>query len=95
MLALAENADIIVLGTFNAVLYDEQILLDCELKKTGKTVVNIAMESPCDIDVLDDVTDYICMLGCAADWADVAAECVYGICMPKGRLPITLNKVQR
>lgn len=95
LLALAENADIIVLGTFNAVLYDEQILLDCELKKTGKTVVNIAMESPCDIDVLDDVTDYICMLGCAADWADVAAECVYGICMPKGRLPITLNKVQR
>lgn len=95
LIALAKEADVIVLGTFNAILYEEQIKLDRELKSLGKTVVNIAMESPCDIDVLDNVTDYVCMLGCAADWADVAAECVCGEFSAKGKLPVGVKNLQK
>lgn len=91
IIKLAQNTDVVVLGTFNAVIYDEQITLDRELKKLGKPIINVAMESPCDIDVLDNVTDYICMLGCAADWADIVAECVYGQYVSIGKLPITLK----
>ncbi len=88
---LSENADIIVAGTCNAILYENQRKLVKALQNTGKAVIVVAMESPCDIDVLEGVEDYVCMYGCANDWAEAAADCVFGINDGNTRPPITLQ----
>ena len=90
VLQYARSADLIINGTINAILHDNQIELDGRLKALGKPVINVAMESPCDIGVLENVTDYVCMFGCAADWADVAAECIFGKRIASGVVPVNL-----
>ncbi len=93
VLGLIPNADAVIMGTCNAILYPEQVLLDSKIKAFSKPVINIAMESPCDIDVLEECSDYICMLGCVSEWADTAAKMCFGLAESKGTLPITLKKV--
>jgi len=90
---LAEEADIIVAGTCNAILYEGQRRLIKVLQDTGKPVVVVAMESPCDIDVLEQAEDYVCMYGCAKDWAETAADCIFGIRQGAGRPPVTLKRI--
>lgn len=90
-LQLAERAEKIVIGTCNAILYEGQRRLVKKLQQTGKPVLVVAMESPCDIDVLDDVTDYVCMYGCAASWAEAAADCLFGKNPGNAKLPIQLQ----
>lgn len=88
---LSANADIIVVGTCNAILYENQRKMVKSLQDTGKTVIVVAMESPCDIDVLDNVNDYVCMYGCAKDWAEAAADCIFGKNDGNTHPPITLK----
>ena len=89
--AMAANADAVVLGTCNAILYEGQRTLAKALQALGKPVIVVAMESPCDIDVLEQAEDYVCMYGCARDWAEAAADCVFGKNPGAGRLPVTLR----
>ena len=90
-LELSAQADMIVAGTCNAILYENQRNLVKALQQTGKTVVVVAMESPCDIDVLENVENYVCMYGCAKDWAEEAADCIFGGNAGAARPPVTLQ----
>lgn len=90
---LAEKAAVIIVGTCNAIIYDRQVALVKALQELGKPLIVVAMESPCDIDVLDNIQNYICMCGCAKDWADAVADCVFGTLNGAHPLPIRLKNV--
>lgn len=91
--SVAEKADKIILGTVNTIIYGEQVNLYNELKKLGKPLIVVAMESPCDASVLDDVKNYITTYGCASDWMKVAADCIFGDCGGDGVPPIDMTPV--
>lgn len=87
----AAAADLIILGTCNAIIYDQQRLLYEAVAATQKPLVHVAMESPCDITVLKGVTDSVFMGGCANDWAIAAADLIFGNKTSGAKLPITME----
>ena len=90
-LSMAENADIIVVGVCNAILYREQKELVDRLSVTGKPVIVIAMESPYDIEEFPQIKNYICTYGVAHDSIASAAEVVFGKIQAVGIPPIKLG----
>ena len=71
--------DTIVLGTCNAILYEEQAkLANFLLAQTGKTVIVVAMDSPYDIEVMPTVGNYICTYGAVAASMQAAVEVMTG-----------------
>ena len=91
--ALAQTADVIILGTVNAIIYDEQIKMYNALKALEKPLIVVAMESPCDASVLEDVRNYITTYGCANDWMIAAADCIFGDHAASGVPPIDMAPV--
>ena len=63
----ARNADLIVYGMCNAILYDEQVKLAEELNKLGKKVVVVAMDSPFDVELIPYFDDVVATYGVAND----------------------------
>ena len=75
----AESADIIVLGMCSAIIFKNQVALYNALKKLNKQMIVVAMESPCDIELVPDCENYIATYGVARDWMRVAAERLFGL----------------
>ena len=76
--AMAENYDVIIIGSCNTILYKTQAELINNLLKTDKTVIVTAMDSPYDYEVLENVHNYICTYGVAAASAAAATEVMLG-----------------
>jgi len=74
----AKDADIIVLGMCSGIIFTNQKLLYKELEALGKTLIVVAMESPCDIELIPDCDNYIVTYGVARDWMKVAAMRIFG-----------------
>ena len=87
--AVAESADIIVLGMCSGIIFTNQEKLYRELKALGKTLIVVAMESPCDIELVSDCDNYIATYGAARDWMKVAAMRMFGLTDINAKLPIT------
>ena len=87
----AEQADVIVLGICSAIIFKKQAVLYEALKQLNKPIIVVAMESPCDIELVPDCTDYIATYGAARDWMRVAAERIFGLnqvnAIPSIKLP--------
>ena len=75
----AESADIIVLGMCSAIIFKNQVALYNALKKLNKQMIVVAMESPCDIELVPDCENYIATYGVARDWMRVTAERLFGL----------------
>lgn len=85
---VAKDADIIVVGLCSAIIFKKQVALYEALKEIKKQMVVIAMESPCDIELVPDCTDYITTYGAARDWMKVAARRMFGLTEVNAKMPI-------
>ena len=76
---LAKDADIIVLGMCSGIIFRGQKPLYDALNALGKKMVVVAMESPCDLELVPDCRNYIATYGAARDWMRTAARRMFGL----------------
>lgn len=74
----AKNADLIVYGMCNAILYEEQVKLAEEINKLGKKVVLVAMDSPFDVELVPFFDDVVATYGVANDSMLAAMDVICG-----------------
>lgn len=90
---VAKDADVIVLGICSAIIFTKQVELYNALKRLGKILVVVAMESPCDIELVSDCDNYVATYGAARDWMKVAAERIFGLTDVNAKPSITIPAV--
>lgn len=88
---LSKDSDIIILGMCSAIIYKNQAKLYKALSGLNKTLIVVAMESPCDIELISDCTDYVATYGAARDWMRVAAMRIFGQTDVNGTCPVTIK----
>ncbi|WP_438303784.1 glycoside hydrolase family 3 protein [Streptomyces sp. HUAS TT11] len=90
--AAAENADAVVVGTYNVTAASSQRTLVNQLIGTGKPVVAIALRNPYDVAQLPDVEAFLA----SYSWTDVelraAARVIAGRVRPRGKLPVPVQR---
>ena len=92
VLKQAEEYDAVVIGTCNAILYEEQAKLVQNLLQTFcKTKVVVAMDSPYDYEVLGEIPNYICTYGVAAASARAVVEVLLGENPGKAKPPVNIE----
>ncbi|MGW5093448.1 glycoside hydrolase family 3 protein [Streptomyces nodosus] len=90
--AAAQNADAVVVGTYNVSATSPQVTLVRRLIATGKPVIAVAVRNPYDVAHLPEVR------ACLAtySWTDVelraAARVIAGRVKPRGRLPVPVQR---
>lgn len=60
------------------------------LKELGKNLIVVAMESPCDIELVPDCDNYMATYGVARDWMKVASERIFGLTDVNAKPAITI-----
>ncbi len=75
----------------SAIIYKNQAKLYKALSGLNKTLIVVAMESPCDIELISDCTDYVATYGAARDWMRVAAMRIFGQTDVNGTCPVTIK----
>ena len=88
--AMARTQDVLIVGTYSASLYPQQVKLVKELQALGKPTVVIAMRNPYDLTTFPDVDAYLATYGFRPVSRQAAIETVFGVSSPQGRLPVTL-----
>ncbi|KUO20208.1 glycoside hydrolase family 3 protein [Streptomyces dysideae] len=90
--AAAQDADAVVVGTYNVTASSSQRTLVAQLLGTGKPVVAIAVRNPYDVAQLPDVRAYLA----SYSWTDVelraAARVIAGRVAPRGKLPVPVQR---
>ncbi|MFI6564682.1 glycoside hydrolase family 3 protein [Streptomyces sp. NPDC050534] len=90
--AAAQDADAVVVGTYNVTAGNAQKTLVEQLVTTGKPVVAIAVRNPYDVAQLPTVRAYLA----SYSWTDVelraAARVIAGQVGPRGRLPVPVQR---
>ncbi|OIJ85029.1 glycoside hydrolase family 3 protein [Streptomyces colonosanans] len=90
--AAAQNADAVVVGTYNVSATSSQRTLVAQLAATGKPVIAVAIRNPYDVAHLPDVSGYLA----AYSWTDVelraAARVIAGQVKPRGKLPVPVQR---
>lgn len=89
----AKDADVIVLGMCSGIIFRTQQKLYDALNAIGKTLIVVAMESPCDIELIPDCRNYIMTYGVARDWMKVAAMRMFGLTTINAKPAITIPEV--
>ena len=88
----AQEADAVVVGTYNVTAASSQKTLVTELLATGKPVVAVAIRNPYDVAHLPAVKGYLA----AYSWTDVelraAARVIAGAVGPRGKLPVPVQR---
>jgi beta-N-acetylhexosaminidase len=91
ILELVAPYDQIVIGTYNAHFYPEQIKLVQDILELGKQPVVIALRNPYDIQKFPDVPAYICLYESRPFALQSAAKLLMGKIRARGRLPVTIS----
>ncbi|MFJ4685961.1 glycoside hydrolase family 3 protein [Streptomyces sp. NPDC088789] len=90
--AAAEDADAVVIGTYNVSATSSQRTLVNRLLATGTPVVALAIRNPYDVAQLPSVPAYLATYS----WTDVelraAARVIAGRVRPRGRLPVPVQR---
>ncbi|MGW4041766.1 glycoside hydrolase family 3 protein [Streptomyces sp. NPDC004721] len=90
--AAAQDADAVVIGTYNVTAGSSQKTLVERLVATGRPVIAVAIRNPYDIAHLPTVPAYLA----AYSWTDVelraAARVIAGQVRPHGRLPVPVQR---
>ncbi|GHI07540.1 beta-N-acetylhexosaminidase [Streptomyces cellostaticus] len=88
----AQDADAVVVGTYNVTAGNSQRTLVERLLATGKPVVAVAIRNPYDVAQLPAVQGYLA----SYSWTDVelraAARVIAGRVDPRGRLPVPVQR---
>nr|WP_307624117.1 glycoside hydrolase family 3 protein [Streptomyces sp. V3I7] len=90
--AAAQNADAVVVGTYNLTASSSQKTLVRQLLATGKPLVAVAIRNPYDVAQLGEVRGYLA----SYSWTDVelraAARVIAGQVDPQGTLPVPVQR---
>ncbi|MGW1398567.1 glycoside hydrolase family 3 protein [Streptomyces sp. NPDC002405] len=90
--AAAQDADAVVVGTYNVTAGSSQKTLVERLVATGRPVIAVAIRNPYDIAQLPTVPAHLA----AYSWTDVelraAARVIAGQVRPRGRLPVPVQR---
>ncbi|MEU5099030.1 glycoside hydrolase family 3 protein [Streptomyces sp. NPDC020996] len=90
--AAAQDADAVVVGTYNVTAASSQKTLVEQLTATGRPVVAVAIRNPYDVAQLPSVPGFLA----AYSWTDVelrsAARVIAGKTDPRGRLPVPVQR---
>jgi beta-N-acetylhexosaminidase len=90
--AAAQEADAVVVGTYNVTATGSQKTLVEQLVATGRPVIAIAVRNPYDVAQLPSVDAFLA----AYSWTDVelraAARVIAGRVRPRGRLPVPVQR---
>ncbi len=89
--ALCDEADVVIVASINAINFAGQPELVNLCLASGKPVITVAMESPCDLEMYPSAETCICTLGAGRDAMRSAVKILTGELVPSGTLPITLN----
>jgi len=89
-LVLSSDVDVVVVGSYNAHLYEQQGALVNALLDTGVPLVVVAMRNPYDIQMFPSVSTYIAAYGFRECTMRAVAELIFGLAKPKGRLPVSI-----
>jgi beta-N-acetylhexosaminidase len=92
ILELAAPYDQIVIGTYNAHFYPEQVKLVQDILTLGKQPVVIALRNPYDIQQFPEVPAYICLYESRPLALQSAAKLLTGEICAQGRLPVTISE---
>jgi beta-N-acetylhexosaminidase len=87
----AKDADIIVFGSFNAIIYKEQAKLAKALHNENKYIIAVSTDSPYDLEEYPFIADNIITFGVSAKSMDVAAQVMFGLAEGRGNPPVTLS----
>ncbi|MCX5288007.1 MULTISPECIES: glycoside hydrolase family 3 protein [unclassified Streptomyces] len=90
--AAAQDADAVVVATYNVTAGNAQQTLAAQLVATGRPVVALAVRNPYDVAQLPSVPVHLA----SYSWTDVelraAARVIAGKVAPRGRLPVPVQK---
>ncbi|MEV7138160.1 glycoside hydrolase family 3 protein [Streptomyces tauricus] len=90
--AAAQDADAVLVGTYNVTTASAQRTLVNQLLATGRPVVALAIRNPYDVAQLPDVKAYLA----SYSWTDVelraAVRVLAGRVGPRGRLPVPVQR---
>lgn len=87
---LARSADLVVVGTYNAHIYNEQGALVRALLDTDVPVVVVTMRNPYDIVQFAAAETCIAAYGFRECTMRAVAELIFGAIEPRGRLPVSI-----
>jgi beta-N-acetylhexosaminidase len=82
-----EEADVIVLGTFDLVRDAEQQRLARRLVATGKPVVGVCLRGPYDAAAAPEIGTFVAIYGDRPVHLQAAAEALFGAIVPAGSVP--------
>ncbi|MEU6144296.1 glycoside hydrolase family 3 protein [Streptomyces sp. NPDC047081] len=90
--AAAQDADAVVIGTYNVTAGSSQKTLAEQLVATGKPVIAVAVRNPYDVAQLPSVPAHLA----SYSWTDVelraAARVIAGKVAPRGKLPVPVQR---
>ncbi len=91
MKSKALEYDVVVLGTLSASMDEQQAQLGRELAATGVPVINVAMRTPYDVNVIPGAAAHVCSYGLRRPSVDAAAKALFGAIPFQGSLPVTVS----
>jgi len=89
VMAEAQGAEVVVLGTLNVQRYSEQVAL-VEATHADHRLITVALRSPYDLLSYPHVSTYLATYGQAPASMEALAEVLFGFEAPRGRLPVEL-----
>lgn len=89
----AEEYDLLVLGTINGCMYEDQAELVKQLYAMGIPTVVLAMRIPYDIVAYQQVKTYLCTYSIQPAAMKAAARALFGEVNPGGKLPVTIPEM--
>jgi len=84
------GADVLVVGTYNALFYDQQTALVQGLLSLGIPTIAVATAMPYDLIAFPDVKTYLATYSNRDIALQAAARALFGLMDPKGRLPVSI-----
>lgn len=85
----------IVIGTFNAYYDEEQAEMVRNVLTLGKPTIVIALAAPFDLLAFPEATSYLAVYSFRTLALEMAAETLFGLRQPEGRLPVSMPGIIR
>lgn len=88
---LAADADLLILATRNAHLFEAQLQMARDLIGRAKQVLHVCLRNPYDVPALPGAQAVICTCGDAEPSLQAAVDALLGAFTPEGTLPVSLE----
>ncbi|SFS59488.1 beta-N-acetylhexosaminidase [Marininema halotolerans] len=89
-LEMAKGMDRLVVGTYSASLYPQQVKMVQALTKLEKPITVVALRNPYDIMKFPQVEAYMNAYGYRSVSLQAAVDTLFGVNSPQGKLPVTI-----